>query len=76
EHRVGQARTYVENYLLKTKLFFVILPVILMNYRAGRMEEAKIILVECFAKDPIKTKDVFVRYPELMNVPDFVSLTQ
>ncbi|MBP5983781.1 MAG: tetratricopeptide repeat protein [Fluviicola sp.] len=76
EHRLGEARTYVENYLLKTKLFFAILPIVFMNYRVGRMDEAKIILVECLAKDPVKTKDLFVRYPELMNVPEFVSLTQ
>jgi hypothetical protein len=40
------------------------------------MEVSKLMLVECFAKDPEKTKDLFIRYPELMNVTEFVTLTQ
>lgn len=76
DYRKGQVRSYVEQYILTHNVFFALLPVIYINWLAGRMEEAKIILVECFAKDPKKTKELFIRYPELMNVAEFVTLTQ
>ncbi|WP_343605190.1 tetratricopeptide repeat protein [Fluviicola sp.] len=76
EHRVGDARTFVENYILKHQFFFSVLPIIYMNWAAGNMEGAKIVLLESFNKDPEKTKDVFIRYPELEDVQEFVNLTR
>jgi tetratricopeptide (TPR) repeat protein len=76
EHHVNRVRPFVEDYILSNNAFFALLPVIYLNWMAGRIEEAKIILVECYAKDAEKTKELFVRYPELMNVPEFVNLTR
>lgn len=76
EHHVTRVRSFVEEYIITNNVFFALLPVIYLNWMAGRMEEAKIILVECFAKNPEKTKELFVRYPELMNVAEFVNLTR
>lgn len=76
DHDPKRVRAFVEDYVMTSNAFFSILPVIYLNWSAGRMEEAKIILSECYAKNPEKTKEVFVRYPELLNVPDFVNLTQ
>lgn len=76
EHKVGEARKFVEQYILKHNIFFSVLPVIYFNYLAGRMEDAKLVLVEAFHKDPEKTKEVFIRYPELANVPEFVNLVR
>jgi tetratricopeptide (TPR) repeat protein len=76
EHSPGKVRTFVEEYILAHNVFFALLPVIYLNWMAGRIDEAKIILAECFAKQPEKTKELFVRYPELMNVPEFVHLTR
>jgi tetratricopeptide (TPR) repeat protein len=75
EHRVGEARTFVENYLLKHQLFFSALPIIYLNWVAGNKKGAKMVLVESFNKDPEKTKDVFIRYPELADVQELVNLT-
>lgn len=72
----GRVRSFVEDYVVRHNIFFAILPVIYLNWMAGRMDEAKIILVECFNRNPEHTKEVFVRYPELMNVPEFVNLTR
>lgn len=76
EHHVTRVRPFVEEFIVTNNVFFALLPVIYLNWMAGRMEEAKIILVECFAKNPEKTKELFVRYPELMNVAEFVNLTR
>jgi tetratricopeptide (TPR) repeat protein len=76
EHFVARVRPFVEDYILSNNTFFALLPVIYLNWVAGRIEEAKIILVECYAKNPEKTKELFVRYPELMNVVEFVNLTR
>jgi len=76
EHDVARVRHFVEEYVMANNAFFSILPIIYLNWMGDRMEEAKIILVECFAKNPEKTKELFVRYPELMNVAEFVNLTQ
>lgn len=72
----GKARTFVEEYVMKHNLFFAILPVIYLNWMSGRMDEAILILSECLQKNADRTKEVFVRYPELMNVPEFVNLTR
>lgn len=76
DNRPGETRTFVENYIMEHNLFFSMLPIIYLNWLAGNKEESKIILVECFAKDPQKTKEIFERYPELANVAEFVNLTQ
>jgi tetratricopeptide (TPR) repeat protein len=76
DYRVAQVRSFVETYVLEHGIFYTILPIIYLNWLAGKMEESKLMLVECFAKDPEKTKDLFIRYPELMNVTEFVTLTQ
>jgi len=76
ENAIPRTRPFVEDYIHTNSTFFALLPIIYLNWMADRMNEAKIILVECFAKDPEKTKELFVRYPELMDVPEFVHLTQ
>jgi tetratricopeptide (TPR) repeat protein len=70
-----RVRSFVEQYVLTNAVFFSILPVVYLNWMSDRMEEAKLILSECMLKDPVKTREIFVRYPELMNVPEFVNLT-
>ncbi|ASS48912.1 MAG: hypothetical protein A3D31_05750 [Candidatus Fluviicola riflensis] len=76
EHHPTRVRAFVEDYLIHNNTFFALLPIMYLNWLSGRMEEATIIISECFAKDPEKTKELFVRYPELMNVPEFVNLTR
>ncbi|MDR0802769.1 tetratricopeptide repeat protein [Fluviicola sp.] len=76
EHRPGEAKTFVENYIHKHQLFFSVLPVIYLNWVSGNMEGAKLVLLESFNKDPEKTKDVFIRYPELEDVQELVNLTR
>jgi tetratricopeptide (TPR) repeat protein len=76
ENRIGEARTFVENYILTHQLFFSILPIIYLNWISNNPEGAKIMLIESFNKDPEKTKDVFIRYPELADVEELVNLTR
>ncbi|AEA45630.1 tetratricopeptide repeat protein [Fluviicola taffensis] len=76
ENRVGEVRTFVENFILKNQLFFSVLPIIYLNWISNNPEGAKIMLVESFNKDPEKTKDVFIRYPELADVEELVNLTR
>lgn len=74
EHKVGEARTFVENFITKNNFFFAVLPLIYFNFLAGRKNEAKLMLVEAINKDREKTKELFIRYPELANVAEFVNL--
>lgn len=76
DYRVGEVRSFVEKYVIEHGIFYTILPIIYLDWLAGKMNEAKLMLVECYSKDPEKTKDIFIRYPELMNVLEFVTLTQ
>lgn len=76
EHHIGKVRGFVETFILQSNSFFAMLPMIYLNWTAGRASEAKVLLVECFARDPEKTREVYKRYPELVDVPEFVHLTQ
>lgn len=75
EHRVGNAKTFVETYISKHQLFFSILPLIYLQWTTGDKETAKMMLVESFHKNPEETRDLFIRYPELANVQELVNLT-
>lgn len=76
EYHPTRVRPFVENFLVENNLFFALLPVIYLNWLSGRMQEAILLFTEALAKEPIKTKDVFTRYPELMNVAEFVNLSR
>jgi tetratricopeptide (TPR) repeat protein len=76
ENKVGEARSFVEQYVQKHTIFHTVLPLIYFNFLAGRMEESKMMLVEALNKDAEKTKEVFIRYPELANVAEFVTLAR
>lgn len=76
DHKTGETRTFVERYVQEHPHFFTILPIIYLNYLAGRIEEAKLLIVEGMNVQPEKIKQLFVRYPELLNVQEFVNLTR
>lgn len=76
EYHPTRVRAFVEAFLVEHNLFFALLPVIYLNWLSGRMPEAVMLFTEAYAKDPVKTKDVFTRYPELMDVPEFVNLSR
>lgn len=76
EYKTGEARTFVEKYSLEHHYFFSILPLIYISWIQNEKQTAKIMLIECFNKEPEKTKDLFVRYPDLAEVEELVNLTK
>lgn len=76
EHKIAEVRCFVEDFMNQHHVFFSLLPLIYLNWMAGRTEETKLLITEAFDKNPEKTKEVFIRYPELANVTEFVALTQ
>lgn len=76
DHKPGIARSYVNEFVQKHQFFFSILPLIYLDYQSGNKQDAKLMFVECLNKDAEKSKELFVRYPELLNDAEFVNLAR
>lgn len=76
EHDFPRARPFVEQYIQEHPKFFTILPMIYINWLTNRLHEAKLILTECFSRDPEATRGIFDRYTELAEVAELVNLTR
>jgi tetratricopeptide (TPR) repeat protein len=76
DYRTTEARPYVEDFLSKNNYFFAILPIIYLNAISGRLNDAKLLLVESLFANREKTLDIFERYPDLNDIPEIVELTK
>jgi tetratricopeptide (TPR) repeat protein len=76
DHRPAAARTYVTDFVHEHQFFFSILPLIYLDYVAGKKEDSKLMFVECLNKDKEKSKELFERYPDLLNDAEFVNLAR
>ncbi len=74
DHSPVEVRVFVENFLNANNHFFAILPIIYLNWLAGRKDETKLLLVESLNVNRDKTLELFDRYPELKEEPELFNL--
>jgi tetratricopeptide (TPR) repeat protein len=75
-NHIGIVRSFVEQYTYKHQQLFSILPMIYLSWTSGETQLAKLMLIECYNKDPEKTKEIFERFPDLAEVEELLNLTR
>lgn len=67
---------YITYFVDEHQFFFSILPLIYYYWINGKKQESILIYLEAMHKNKEKTKDLFIRYPELKNDIEFLNLSQ
>lgn len=76
DHQPTNVKSFIDHFIIDNPSFFAFFSLIFLKWKNTEMKDAKLILTECFNKNPEKTKELFLRYPELLDVSEFVNLTR